>query len=547
VQDRLMELEAHRLGVSVDDDAVARSLQSNPNLQRDGHFVGAAELRNLMAARGVSEEEFLEGTRDELLQRKLEALITAGVSVSPKEVEKEYRRRNEQAKVAYVLVDSGRFAGQVVVAEEDAHARFDSKKEAYKIPEKRVVSYILLDPQALQARVTVTPAEIQTYYNTHREEFRQEEQACASHILVKVKQTPEAKNGHPDAEAKRMAEDLLAQIKGGADFATLAKKSSEDEGSKQAGGDLGCFPRGRMVPEFEKAAFGLDAGQLSDVVKSNFGYHVIRLNSRKPESVQSLEESRARIRQTLMTEQAQTMAEARAQAVAGRLARGRSLEEAGKDEGVAVQQSPAFGRGETLEPLSSPPLVARAFELQKGEVAKEPFRVSRGYVFISVKDVVPPHLPDWTAAREKVKAELTEEKALEKAQEMALGLKTRAEKEGLEKAATGLGLVRKETPNLVGRGQAVGDLSSSAALDAVVFSIPLKTLSDPVRSGEGYAILQVLEKKPFDPAAFEAGRASFAASLESEKRSKLFEAYMANVRRRVSVEKMPEVYRRLTS
>jgi peptidyl-prolyl cis-trans isomerase D len=548
VEERLMLQEAHRLGVSVDDDAVVRSVENDPKFQRNGKFIGGNEFKGLLEMNGLNPDDFFHQTRELLLQRKLEDLVTAGVSVSEKEVEREYRRRNEQVKVAYVFVDAARFKGQVAVSDEEARARFNEKKDSYKIPEKRVVSYVLVEPQAFESRITVTPGEIQAFYDTHKDDFRQEEQVCASHILFKVKDTPEVKVGHEDAEAKRMAGEVLQKLKGGADFAELAKKTSEDEGSKQSGGDLQCFPRGRMVADFEKAAFALDPGQLSDVVKSKFGYHVIKLNSRSPESLTSLEQARPRIQQTLLAERGQERAEEASQAVAAKLASSGSLEEAAKGQGLKVQQSTPFARGDNPDPISSPALVNRAFELQKkGDVAKEPFQVQRGYAFIALSEVKAAHKAEWAEVSDKVKAEVLEAGEMERAQKTALEVRKSAEGPGLEKGATAHGLVRKESQRLVGRGEAMGDLAPSASLDAVAFTLPDKTLSEPVAVAGGYAILQVLERKPFDPAAFDTAKKSFKASLESQARSKLYEAYMGEVRRKASVEKVASVYRRLTS
>ena len=131
-------------------------------------------------------------------------------------------------------------------------ARFENARDAYRIPEQRVLAYLLVDQDALRTRATVTDADLEAYYRERTDEFKEEEQACASHILIKVKATPEAKEGHPEAEAQQIAQGLLAKVKGGADFAELAKKSSEDQGSAERGGDLDCFPRAAMVPEFDE-------------------------------------------------------------------------------------------------------------------------------------------------------------------------------------------------------------------------------------------------------------------------------------------------------
>jgi peptidyl-prolyl cis-trans isomerase D len=543
VQNRLLELEARRLGITVDDDAVRKDIETT--VQRDGHFIGADELRRYLASKGTSEEDFINQTRESILQHRLETLVTAGVSVSPEEAEREYRRRNEQVKAAYVHIDAGRFKDQVSVTDEAARSRFDEQKEAYKVPERRVVSYILIDPQILQAGITVSPKEIDDYYTNHQDEFREEAQTCASHILVRVQAQPGAKEGHSDADAKALAEKLLARIKGGEDFGKVAKEASEDPGSKQAGGDLGCYTSGKMVPEFEKAAAALEPGQISDVVKSSFGYHIIKVANRKPESIVSREQARDRIKVELLAQKARASADAAAQRIASSLSKGRTLDEVAKTEKTTVLKSVPFAQGDAPEPVSSPGLVSRAFELKKGETASDPFQVNRGYAFIQLAEIQPPHLPEWSEVKDKVKADLVMAGAFDKAREKAEELRKLADKEGLDKAATALGLVRKESPGMVARSQAIGDLPSGAALDAAVFSLKPKSLSDPVRVADGYAVLEVLETKPFDPAAYASVKASFTAGLENEKKGKVFQSYMMDVRKRETVEKVPDVYDRI--
>lgn len=546
VGEKLVELEARRIGLRVGDEELAKSLTSAPDLQEDGRFIGSGELRRRLELAGSSIREFEEERRSRLVAEKLAAVVTGGAGVMPAEVEREFRRRTESVKAEYALADAARFRAEASATDAELNARFETRREAYRIPERRVVSYLLIDAEALRARVSLTERDLEAYYQDHRDEFLEPEQACASHVLVKVKASAQAGEGHAEEEARRIAEGVLERARSGADFAELAKKASEDKGSAPGGGDLGCFPRGRMLAEFDNAAFSLEAGQVSDLVRTSAGFHVIRLNSRREESVQPLAQVKERIRRSQSDQRVRTLLEESGGRVEAALRRGRSLDEAAKAEGLTAQKSPPFARGETPEPLSSPSLVARAFELKPGESDKSGHGVSRGLAFFALAEVQPSRLPELKDVQERLKADLAEEKALERARLLAAEVRARAEKLGLEKAAAALGLVRKETPAPVTRGQPVGDLGSGAALETAVFSSPEKTFSEPVRVAGGYAVIRVLEKTAFDPAEFEKQKPAIAASLRETRRNQLFRAYLQEARRRVSVERRPEALQRTT-
>jgi len=537
VTQRLVALEAKRLGLRVDDDSVARHLSTAPEFQENGRFMGKEEILRRLEMQGVSIQEFEEALRTRLMGEKLEALVTDGVAITPAEAENEFRRRTEQVKVEYVLADGPRFREGLAVSDDEVKARFASAKEAYRIPERRIVSYTLADDASLRPRVSVTDLEIEAYYQAHRDEFKQEEETCASHILVKVKRDAQAKEGHADDEAKKIAQGILDELKAGKDFAELAQKRSEDQGSAAQGGSLPCFARGRMVPEFENAAFSLGVGETSDLVKSPFGYHIIRVTEHKDEAVMPLSQVKERIRQGILTERVRALVDEKMRSMGDTLKRGKSLEEAARAEGLSVQKSPPLERGKPVAPLSSPVVLARAFALLKGDTFREPLAVPAGYAFISLDEIQPPRLPELKEVQDRIKADLLEEKALARARDLASQVRARAEKDGLEKAAAAVGLVRKETPNLVGRGQPLAELGSTASVEDAAYSLPEKTLSEPVRAAGGYAIIRVLEKKPFDPAAFEKEKTAIVTSLKGEKKQQLFQAFLEQARQRYTVER----------
>jgi peptidyl-prolyl cis-trans isomerase D len=238
------------------------------------------------------------------------------------------------------------------------------------------------------------------------------------------------------------------------------------------------------------------------------------------------------------------LGEQKAEALAAALGKGQTLEAAAQAQGFTVQKSAPFARGEMPPVLQSASLVARVFQLKPGEAEKEGFSLPQGAAFIALAEVQPAHDPSLEEASERVRADLVEEAALEKAHAVAAEVRSRAEKIGLEKAAAAVSLVRKETQALTSRGQPLGDLGSGMALDEAAFSLPERALSDPVRTPTGWAVLRVLEKKPFDKAELERQTPELRASLRQRRQSELFRAFLMTARDRYPIERNADAFRR---
>jgi peptidyl-prolyl cis-trans isomerase D len=450
--------------------------------------------------------------------------------------------------VEYVLVDAAPFRAAASATDQEVAARFQAQRESYRIPERRVLGYVLVDPAALQAQAQgqVTDADVEAFYRDNERQFEQAEEACARHILVKVKSTPEAP-GHTEEEARALAQKLLDQVKAGGDFAEIARKSSEDAGSASRGGDLDCFGPGRMVPEFDQAVFSMQPGQISDLVRTQHGFHIIQVTSRKEATTRPLSEVREPIKQTLVSRKVHELAEQKSAQVAAALEGGDSLEKAAQAQGLTVQKSAPVARDDQAPPLDSAELMSRAFLLRRGETHKQPFRTSRGWVFVSVLDVQPSRLPELAEVKDRVRTDLVEAKARAQAQARALEVRARAQAEGLDKAAAALGLVRKETPTPVGRGEAVSELGATQQLEDAVFGLAPQALSDPLPVPAGYAVVRVTDKTGFDPAVFAQQKASITSSLEQQLKQRLFQSYVESARARFPVERRPAALRRITS
>jgi peptidyl-prolyl cis-trans isomerase D len=304
VDERAALAEARRLGINVSDAEVRQRILTIPAFQENGAFIGEQRYQQLLRMQRppMSPAEFEENLRKQLTVQKLRSSVTDWLAVADKDLEQEYRRKNDKVKLAVVSFTADSFRKDVNVGDADISSYFDAHKDEFKIGEKRKIRYLLLDIDALRQKVVVPSAEIDRAYNNNIEQYSTPEQVRASHILLKTE-------GKDDAAVKAKAEDLLKQARGGADFAELAKKYSEDDSNKANGGDLDYFGRGRMVAEFDQVAFTLEPGKISDVVKTQFGYHIIKVTDKKAATTRPLADVRQQLQDQLAYERAQAQGE----------------------------------------------------------------------------------------------------------------------------------------------------------------------------------------------------------------------------------------------
>ena len=281
-----------------------------PAFQENGTFIGEQRYQQLLRLQRppMTPSDFEGNVRRQLVVQKLRAALTDWISIPDQQLDQEYRRRNDKVKLAVVSFTADSFRNQATATDADVASYFEGHKSDFKIPEKRKIRYMLIDIDALKAKVNVPPSEIERAYNNNIEQYSTPEQVRASHILLKTE-------GKDDAAVKAKAEDLLKQARNGADFAELAKKYSEDEGSAKNGGDLDYFGRGRMVPEFDQAVFAMQPGQISDLVKTQYGYHIIKLVDKKTATTRPLPEVRQQLVDQIAYERAQAQASALAESL----------------------------------------------------------------------------------------------------------------------------------------------------------------------------------------------------------------------------------------
>jgi peptidyl-prolyl cis-trans isomerase D len=531
VDERASLAEAERVGVSASDEEVRQRILTMPAFQENGQFIGEQRYQQLLRMQRppMTPAEFEDNVRRGLAVEKLRASITGWLSVPDADLEQEYRRRNDKVKLAVVSFTAESFRKDATANNTEIAAYFDAHKTDFKIPEKRKIRYLLVDVDALRAKVTIPPADIERSYNSGIEQYTTPEQLRASHILFKTE-------GKDDAAVKAKAEEVLKQAKGGADFAELAKKYSEDEASAKQGGDLDFFGRGRMVPEFDQVAFAMTPGEISDLVKTQFGYHIIKLVDKKPSTTRTLAEVRQQINDQLAYERAQAQAGDMAQSLEKEISKPADLDKAAKAHGLTVQESGFFARDEPILGLgASPEAAARAFDVKQGEVAG-PLRSGRGLAFLTVVARQDSYVPKLDEVKDKVREEVVKQKARDlskqKAAEIAAKLKGAPD---FERAAKAAGLAAKTT-DLLTRDSPVPDLGNAPAVQTIAFGLPVGAVSDPIATDSGTAVIKVVEKKEVTPSEWTAAKDHFREELLNERRNRFFSAYMAKAKQRMKIE-----------
>src|SRR5687767_10866539 len=540
IDEQVALLEADRHGITVSNEELAQQIFAIPQLQENGRFIGEERYEQLLLSQNppMTKSQFEDSLRRSLVLDKLRSALTDWIAVADSELESEYRRRNEKAKLQIVALTADKFRSQVTVTDADVAAYFDSHKTDYRVGEQRKVKYLLLDRELARQRVAVPPNDVQRYYNDNIQQYQTPERVRASHILLNT-------GGKDEAAVRKQAEELLAKIKAGADFAALAKQYSEDPGSKEKGGDLDFFPRGQMVPEFEASAFSLKPGDVSDLIKTQYGFHIIKVAEKQAGTTQPLETARAQIQQTLASQIADRQITERSSKLAERIDTPDDLNEAATELGLKVEESGFFQRTEPVPGLGAAPQVAEAaFQLQDNAVS-EALGSPRGPVFITVSGKKDPYTPTLEDVRDRVREDVIRARATELSRQRGTAIAAQLKSAGdFSAAAKALGFEAKES-QLVTRESALPDVGISPEVDKVAFGLAKGAVSDAIQTASGTVIVKVTERDDVTQEDFRLARDRFRAELVNEKRGRFFASYMTKAKEQLKIEVKEDVMRRI--
>ena len=523
--------EAERLGIEVSDAEVRERILTLPAFQIDGRFIGEASYRQLLQQQRppISPGQFEEEIRNEILVDRLQTAVTGWMRVSDAEVAGEHRRRNERIRVDVVAFRATDFRDEVEATDDDVALLFAEESASYEIAEKRRLRFLLVDQTAIFDSLILTEDAVRQYYDSNLPQYQTPGQVRASHILLRV-----AGDDDEEAVAARAAA-LAAEARGGADFAELVREHSEDETNAESGGDLGSFGRGRMVPEFENAAFAMAAGEISDPVRSPFGFHVIQVTEKQEEVTQPFAEVRGAIENVLKRERSSARATSLARAIATEATTPQDLERAASARGYELQESGFAARGEPILGLGlAQEVSAQAFAIDPGSVAG-PVPTPSGPAFVTVTDIQDPYIPELDEVREQVREDVILKKSLTLAQERAAeAAETLKTAEDFVTAAEQAGLSLGSS-DFVTRGSTLPEVGSSPAVEAVAFAMTPGTVSDVIQTGNAVAIVHLAERVEASAADLAQNRDTLRNELMFQRQSRFFTAYMDNVKARLAI------------
>ncbi|MGC2391143.1 MAG: peptidylprolyl isomerase, partial [Candidatus Acidiferrum sp.] len=532
-----MQYEAAQLGISVSNDEVADRIRLIlPTAFNQGVPIAPDQYASLVESRTqMTVSQFEDTVRLGLLQEKFQKLVTDGISAGPAELQEEFKFRNEKVKLDYAFIKPEDLQAKIVPDDSEIKTYYEKNKTKFQVPEKRVVRFGIVDLNQIRQNIKISDDQLKAQYQQNSQQYEVPNRVHVEHILLMTV-------GKTDAEVeevKKKAQDILNQAKKGSNFEDLAKKYSEDPGTKDKGGDLGWIVQGQTVPEFEKVAFSLPKGSISDLVKTQYGFHIIKIIDKETAHTKSFDEVKDSIRTPmLLTEadkQAADIADKLSQAI--RQSNKISLDDLAKQYHLSVGQTPAVSPTDPLIELGNSTDVKLSdtiFQLRQGELSL-PVHTDRGYLILDVSQILPAHQGSLDEVRDKVVADLKQEKAsLEahsKADELIKRVKAGAKFDATAKA---LGLDAKTSDDFA-RAGSISNVASGKQLSAA-FQLKPGDLGAPLELGSNWLVYEVVDKQEPNPADFDKQKKDITDAVLQQKRSLAFDAFQTALEERLKKE-----------
>ncbi|XCN74756.1 MAG: SurA N-terminal domain-containing protein [Candidatus Electrothrix aestuarii] len=495
IQSELMRQGGEEIGIRVSDLMVQEQIKDMEVFQEDGHF-NQQRYKDLLARNRMTPAVFEESIKSDLRSQRITNDLADFALIPDNEVDRWLAYNEEEVKLAYVQLKAADFKDKVEIQDEELATWFASKKENYRSEPKIRLKYLSFKTSDDMEQVKPSEEEIQALYKERKESYKQPEQRHARHILFK---TNEGDSEAVRTEKKKQAEEVLQLAhEEGSDFSELAKEYSEGP-TKEKGGDLGFFSNGRMVPPFDQAVFSLQPGEISEIVETQFGYHIIKLEEIRPASVRTYEQVRDNLAVTLKKQDAKKLTFQRVTKAYEGIMRSGSLEKYSTEGEENIQTSDYFSRNKLPEDMiNDPKFLDVAFSLKQGELSSI-VEINGGYAILFVDDIKQPEIPELDAVREKVVADYTDEKSKELTEQAANDLLA-ASKElgGLQQAVQELEETKPEVKvsDFIQRSASGEDLPPNQLIQES-FKMPWKQnlVQEPVQVGASYYLFEIAERR----------------------------------------------------
>jgi peptidyl-prolyl cis-trans isomerase D len=528
--------EAARMGLKVTPAEIKDELQHGryaATFFPGGNFIGQTEYEDMLQRANLTPTKFEEAVGNDILLTKLQAFISGSADVSEAEIHEQFIKQNSKVKFDYAILKQDDLRKGLHPTDEELKAFYESHKQSYanSVPEKRKVKYVVVETAKAEAGVQITQDDLRSYYNDHRAQYQVPEQVKVSHILIKTPLPgPDGKVDEKGvAEAQHRAEDLLKQLKSGAKLEDLAQKYSEDPGSAKQGGSLGWIGKGQTVPEFEKTAFSLSNGQVSDLVKSSYGFHIIRVDDKQEAHTKTLDDVKSEIEPLLKHQKAQQIAQKQAEALLKQAREQKSLDAAAAAQKIPVINSDFFARKDMLPGLGPSTQFMDAVFSEAENAPPDMAPASQGIVVFQLLAVKPAATPTFEEIRSRVEEEFKNERSSQLLNQKIQELSDRAKAENdLKRAAKELGATIKTSDFVLPDGQ-VPDVGSMAGQASVAFNMKPGEISGAISNGANAVVLEVLENQQPTEADFAAKRDQIRDQLLQQKQQERFGLFVASL------------------
>ncbi|MFO8049106.1 MAG: SurA N-terminal domain-containing protein [Desulfosudaceae bacterium] len=528
VNEKIVAQQAAEYGLRVTDQELAQSISAISAFQKDGRFDRTLYNRVLQHNR-MMPETFERRQRQQLLIDKMHAIITDGVKVAEDEARRWYNWQNTRLKINFVFFNPESYQ-DVAPSEEAVVEFFEEHQQDYQSPARVKIAYLVFAPEQYTDQATVSDYEIEEYYQDNQDNYGSEKTVEASHILIQVAgDAPEEL-----VEQKRQeALEIYNRIRGGQDFAAAAREYSEGPSASE-GGRLGAFKKDEMVTPFAEKAFSMEAGQVSQPVRTRFGWHLIRVEKVNPAEVKSLADVKDEIRERLARTKARDLAYEAALDAFDRALDENSLPEAARSLDLTAETTPLLSRREQIKNIpDSDQLLREAFELSAGDIS-DVVEIDGDYYLFQVEERRESRVPELETVRARVESDLIETMRDEKAAAAAADLLAEAQssnRQSLAEAADKAGLT-VQTTDYFKRGERVPEIGQVPSLSATAFQLTGDNpVADEVLAGQdGYYVISLADRQFPDEEEFVENRDQTVASLRRQKKNQAFEQWLNAVK-----------------